>query len=40
MKVSLCLKRNAAAIMALNSASDAVKHAMLADASRENWFSR
>ena len=35
VKVSLRLKRNAAAIIALNNASDAVKHAILADASRE-----
>ena len=35
MKVSLRLKRNAAAIIALNNASDTVKHAILADASRE-----
>ena len=35
MKVSLRLRRNAAAIIALNNASDAIKHAILAEASRE-----
>ena len=35
VKVSLRLKRNAAAIIALNNASDALKHAILAAASKE-----